>query len=385
MAKLTIYSALLKKLRSIGVNPEHILYINFEDERLDLTRQELNLLLQTYQELYPNIKLSDCYFLFDEVQEVIGWEKFIARLHSTISHHIFITGSNAKLLSREIATALRGKTLTYEIYPLSFREFADLTEPSINPNSSQGKAKLTSLFDKFLIQGGFPELITLDSSLHRRTLQEYFNVMVLRDLVERYRISQVTIFKYFCKRVVGNSATEFSTNKLFRELKSQGYKISKDTIYSFQDYAESAYLARLITKHSPSTVKRELSGKKSYVIDHGLGSALDFKLSQDKGRLLETAVALELIKQGRDIAYTQNGYECDFVVSDRGKIVNAMQVTYDISSPKTKKREVDGLIKVCQTYHLDRGTIITMDNRDSLKQNNISVEIIPAWQYFYQT
>ncbi len=373
---------LMNKLKTNGLSPEFILYLNFEDERLRLGAVDLDLILQAYRELYPNLDISKCFFFFDEIQEVPGWEKFIDRLYHSINNHIFITGSNSTLLSKEIASALRGRTLTYEIYPLSFNEFVDVESPDINYETSSGKAKLLHLFEQFLEQGGFPELIGKDKELQNKILQEYFNVMILRDLVERYKITQVEILKYFCKRVIGNSAGEFSVHKIYNELKSQGYKIGKDTIYSYQEYVQSIYLARFIPKYSHSVVKTELSQKKSYVIDQGMGIAIDFKLSQDKGRLLETIVGLELTKQGKQIAYMQNGTECDFVVIDKGVVMEALQVAYDLSDEKTRNREITGLVQTCNNFSLPHGTIISMDQEEELMKENIKVNIVPAWKYF---
>lgn len=376
--------AVMKQLIKQGVIPTHILYLNFEDERLKLTTDELDLILQSYRELYPNHIMTTCYFFFDEIQEVPGWEKFIARLYHSVSPHIFVTGSNAKLLSGEIATALRGRTITYEIYPLSFQEFIEITASGLNPYSSADKAKLVNLFDRFLYQGGFPEVINKDDQLQNKILQEYFSVMVLRDLIERYKIPQATMIKYYCKRVIGNSAGEFSVNKIYNELKSQGYKIGKDTVYEYQGYVDAIYLARFIPKYAHSVVKSELSQKKCYVVDQGMGVALDFKFAQDKGRLLETTVALELLKQGKQIAYTQNGNECDFVVVEKGRVAAAIQVALDLSDTVTKKREIKGLIHACQTFGLQTGTIITLNQDDEQTIDDIVVRTIPAWKYFLQ-
>jgi len=375
---------LINQLKAQGVLAQQILYINFEDERLDLSTEELEHILQAYQELYPEIKLSECFFFFDEIQEVEGWEKFIARLYASVSKQIFITGSNAKLLSKEIATALRGRTITFEVYPLSFMEFLGILSPGLNPHASADKAKLMILFEQFMRQGGFPELIKQDDDLKEKILQEYFNVMVLRDLIERYQISQASILKYFCKRVVGSSAGEFSVNKIYNELKSQGYQISKDTLYTYQGYVEAIYLTRFIAKYSHSVVKAEMSQKKSYVIDQGLGVALDYKLSQDKGRLLETTIALELIKQGKQIAYQQNGNECDFVIIEKGKVINVIQVVQDISDQKTREREIKGLVQAAQKFSLIEGTIITLDQHEEFEIDGIEVKVIPAWQYCFE-
>src|SRR6266540_3891726 len=263
----------MNQLKASGVSPEQLLYINFEDERLHIDGDEMDVILQAYQELYPHLILSDCYFFFDEIQEVEGWEKFVDRLYSSVSQHVFVTGSNSRLLSKEIATALRGRTITFEIYPLSFSEFVHVVRPGLNPHSSADKAQLLSFFERVLHEGGFPEIITQQDDLKDKILQEYFSVMLLRDLVERYAISQVAILKYFCRRVIGASAGEFSVNKVYNELKSQGYRVGKDGLYSYQENVDAIYMGRFISKYSESVVKSEGSQKKVYVIDQGLGSA----------------------------------------------------------------------------------------------------------------
>lgn len=373
---------LINQLKAQGVGQERILYFNFEDERLDLSSDDLDLILQAYRELYPSQKLADCYFFFDEIQEVTGWEKFIGRIYASISQHVFITGSNAKLLSREIATALRGRSITFEVYPLSFIEYLNILSPGLNFHSSAGKATAIHLFDRFMRWGGFPELVRQNDDLSHKILQEYFNVMVLRDLIERYQIANSSTLKYFCKRIIGASAGEFSVNKIYHELKSQGYQVSKDTLYAYQDYTESIYLNRLINKYSLSVVKAENAQKKNYVIDQGLGAALDYKLSQDKGRLLETTVALELFKQGKQITYQQNGSECDFVILDKGQAELALQVAAGFTDPETREREIKGLLQACRKLNLTTGLILTFDHAEKLTQEGIKITVLPAWQYF---
>lgn len=372
---------LMNQLKAEGVSSSQILYINFEDERLQLSSENIGLILEAYQELYPQQQLSDCYFFFDEIQEVDGWEKFIARLYASVSTHVYITGSNAKLLSKEIATSLRGRPITYEVYPLSFKEFATILAPKVGIHTTSDKATLTHLFDQFLYQGGFPELVKKDDELREKILQEYFNVMLLRDLIERYDITQSAILKYFCKRVVGNTAGEFSVNKIYNELKSQGYQVGKDTLYSYQEYVEAIYLTHFLPKYAHSVIKSELSQKKSYVIDQGLGVALDYKLNQDKGRLLETTITLELLKQGKQIAYQKNGTECDFVVMEKGHVIDAIQVTISLEDKTVKEREMKGLIEACKKFDLHEGTIITLDKQENITVDGIKIHIIPAWLY----
>lgn len=375
--------SLMNQLKANGISNERLLYFNFEDERLHLSSKELDLILQAYQELYPTQKLSDCYFFFDEIQEVPGWEKFISRIYASVSRRVFITGSNAKLLSREIATVLRGRTITFEIYPLSFAEYVGVLSPGLNSRSSRDKATLINHFDRFMHQGGFPELVFQEDELKDKVLQEYFNVMVLRDLIERYQISNSSTLKYFCKRVVGASGGEFSVNKIYNELKSQGYQVGKDTLYLYQSYVEAIYLNRFINKYSHSVVRAESSLKKCYVIDQGMGAALDYKLSQDRGRLLETTVALELLKQGKQVAYQQNGSECDFVVIEKGKVTAAIQVAAEFVDSKTKEREVRGLVQSCLKFGLSEGVILTFDHEEQLEQEGIKITVLPAWQYCF--
>jgi len=208
---------IMKRLLDKNVPIENIVYINFEDERLDISVTELDDLLQAYQELYPDTDLSEVYFFFDEIQEVDGWEKFVIRVYNTISKHIFVTGSNAKMLSREIATSLRGRTITYQVFPLSFSEYLRIKSPNIKLYTTAGKAKAASVFKKFIKNGGFPEIIGQKSNIRHKILQEYFNTMVLRDIIERYQISSVKILKYFCKRLIASSGGELSINKIYNE------------------------------------------------------------------------------------------------------------------------------------------------------------------------
>lgn len=373
--------SVIEELKKIGVDSSRIIYLNFEDERFVLSSKDLDLILQSYMELFPDLNLSDCYFLFDEVQEVEGWEKFVSRLYASVSQKIFITGSNSKLLSREIATTLRGRTLTYEVYPLSFDEYLKLVFPKYDLNKRKDSSKVASYFIKFMKQGGFPETIKMNRYLRSKVHQEYFNTMLFRDLVDRFKISQISTLKYFCKRITANSSNEFSVNKIYNDLKSQGYQVSKDSLYLYQDYIEAIYMCRLIPKFSHSIVKLEGSRKKSYIVDHGMGISLDYKLAHDKGRVLENLIALEFIKKGKSINYSQNGSECDFLVLDNEEIQKAVQVCYDLEDADTFDREVNGLVKTCQKFNLKKGYIINIEQDKSIKIEGVNIAIVPAWKY----
>ncbi len=375
-----LYNVISDLLKS-KVSLRNILYFNFEDERIDKNTFVLNNILEAYRELYPEINLADCYFLFDEIQNIDGWEKFLRRMHEQISKNIFVTGSNAKLLSSEISTSLRGRSVSFEIYPLNFIEYLNFLDIKINLNSTKSKVLIVNAFGVFLSGGGFPELIHLSDEIKNKTLQEYFNVMLFKDLIERYSITQSVILKYFCKRVIGNSSREFSVNKIYNEIKSQGYKISKDTLYEFQSYVEAIYMAIFLPKYSQSIVKQEFSIKKAYAIDTGLASCLDPYFSNNKGAMLENLVLLELIKSGRKVFYGSNSYECDFLLTENEKVYEAIQVCADVSSSDTMKRELKGLVNTCREHSLKKGFIITLHDEQSYDVEGIKIELMPAYKY----
>ncbi len=187
----------IKKLLKNKVPKKNILYINFEDERIKLKQDELDFILQAYQELYPEINLEDCHFFFDEIQNTQGWEKFVRRIFDTISTNIFITGSNSKLLSTDIATELRGRTITYTVYPLSFKEYLNFNNIEPNFYGTEQKNKILLYSKKFLQLGGFPEIVKLPDDLKIKKLQDYFNSIIYKDLIERYDVSNPTVLKFF--------------------------------------------------------------------------------------------------------------------------------------------------------------------------------------------
>ena len=224
--KTSILYDMINKL-SKNIDKTKILFINFEDERLDLHVDDLDLVLQSFSELYPEHNLKECYFFFDEIQNIDGWEKFIRRVYDTISTNIFITGSNSKLLSTDIATSLRGRTLSYEVFPLSFDEYLSFKDIEVDLYSSKSLAFIKNAQDKFLIDGAFPETLFLEEKYRNQTLQEYFNVLLYKDLAERYNITNTVALKFFLKRIISSSTKQISINKIYNELKSSGIKMVK--------------------------------------------------------------------------------------------------------------------------------------------------------------
>ena len=262
--KTFILYDVINKLQE-SVAKEQIVFINFEDERLDLKVDELDLILQSYKELYPDLDLSECYLFFDEIQNIDGWEKFVRRIYDSVTKNIFITGSNAKLLSSEIASSLRGRSLSFSVYPLSFKEYLQFKNVPIELYGFNELSRIKSEFLNYLSDGGFPELVFMDKRYHVKVLQEYFNVMMYKDLIERYKIGNITALKFFLKRIIASSTKEVSINKIYNELKSNGIKIGKNSLYEYLEYIQAIFLVQILHKYSNKIT--ELGEKKVYAID----------------------------------------------------------------------------------------------------------------------
>lgn len=359
VGKTHIFYQLINDLLKNGINIENILYINFEDERFDFNKDNLKLIIDVYQELYPNLKLSDCYFFFDEIQNVDVWETFIRRIYDNYTKNIFITGSSSKLLSGEIATSLRGRSISYEIYPLSFKEFLNFKNINIDIYDEKSKFKIKSEFENYFLNGSYPETLDFNSEIKYKTYQEYLSVMILKDIIDRYNLKNREILNIFIKKTLSSISTEFSINKFYNQLKSEGFNLSKDLLYEFPNYLQDIFLVYFLEKYNFSSMKRSLVSKKVYCNDVGFVNL--FKFSEDRGRLLENLIYLELKRKDKKVYYHFGKNECDFVIFDREKIVQAIQVTKSLENIDTKSREIEGLLDACKIYKLKEGLILTED------------------------
>ncbi len=379
--KTSILYDTINKL-SQDIERTKILFINFEDERLDLQIDDLDLVLQSFRELYPEQNLKECYFFFDEIQNIEGWERFIRRVFDSVSTNIFITGSNSKMLSTEIATSLRGRTLSYEVFPLSFSEYLAFRDIEVDLYSSKSLAFIKNAQERFLRKGAFPETLFLDERYTIQTLQEYFSVMLYKDLVQRYKITNIVALKFFLKRILSSTTKQISINKIFNELKSSGIKIGKNTLYDFLDYVQNIYMTLTLHRYDTSLINKELGEKKVYSIDIGLNNAVEFKFSDDIGKALENSVYLALRRAFDELYYYRDAKsECDFIVSENHTVTQAIQVSLDMSSEETKQREFKGLLNACQHFHLDRGTIVTYDSEDDFIREGIHIHVIPFYKW----
>jgi uncharacterized protein len=378
-----LYSLIERLQQTIGLR--QVVYINFEDERLRLDAASLGLILDAYQQLYAEKPLDQVYFFFDEIQEVPGWEKFVRRLVDTVSPHVFVTGSSGKLLGREIATALRGRTLAYTLLPFSFREYLRAFGEEASPEglATAARNRIVARFDRFLDQGGYPEVIAFDEPTRIKTLQSYFEIMLYRDIVERFGVRQPHLVKDFARRLVAANAQVFSVHKYYRDLKSRHVRVTKDTLYGFADHFVDACFAIAVGKYDPSEAKQAQALKKYYVNDTGLVNACAFVPAEKAGALLETLVLLELRKRDRTVCYFAEANECDFVVQDRGRVVEAIQVCRALTD-ENRRRELGGITAAMARFRLKHGLIVTHRQEDHIQTDAGEVRLLPAWKWSLQ-
>lgn len=385
--KTSFFFQIMQQQLKKGHEKEGILYINFEDERLlPLAADQLHLIPETYYRMYPAYKKKKAYFFFDEIQNIPGWELFIRRLLDTENVQIALTGSSAKLLSKEIATALRGRAITTEIYPFSFKETLFFENPAVKFSASPGAAQrawLSNRLREYLIRGGFPEVQALDEIYRIRILQEYVNVVILRDVIERHHIANVQVLRVMVRSLLSAPATLFSINKFYNDLKSQGLSCGKAILYDYLDYLNDAYLIFPIPIYSRSERVRRTNPQKIYLIDTGFITAFQHQAQSDKGHVLENFVFLELRRRGFSIAYyrTENRTEVDFITTTLQGEQTLYQVALNIEDPKTRDREIQSLEMAMTECGLTEGTIITLEHRETIKLKNGVIEVLPVWQW----
>jgi len=380
-------SAMLLAVDSLlaeGVSIEQVLYLNFDDERLPFSVESFDLILQAYRELYPNQHLQQVYVFLDEVQQCAGWEQFVRRLYDQETQNVFVTGSNARLLSSEIATSLRGRTLQFEYFPLSFGEYCHFKKIDHNYGSSRQNALLEATFKSYCQQGGFPELALDETPYRDKILQEYYHLMLYRDMVERYDIRNLPALRYFIRRLIVNISKPTSIQKIFSELKSAGLAVSKNSLYEWVEQLEAIYLFLPLPKFEPSMVKEQRSEKKYYLIDNGLLRALSPALSEGRGMMLENVVYLQL-RRSADLAsqffFYKGKKECDFVVAQNHNVVQLVQVCWEVYEPDTLKREIAGLLEAAQATSCKNLWLVTDHQEDEIQQNGYTIRMIPAWKF----
>lgn len=378
---------LIKQLLRKGIPPGNILYINFEDEKLlRAEAEDLNRLLDTFHELSEIDEKQEIYLFLDEIQNVKDWDAWVRRIHDTQENiNLVLTGSSSKLLSKEISTKLRGRTLNTEIYPLSFKEFLSWRGIDYDLKTisySKKRFPVKKEFSSFLSGGGYPAAL-LNEELRDDILQGYFESMIFREVVERYNIKEIKKLRILAGLLFESATKDISYNKLANKLKSLGYGLSKNTIIEYISHFEDAYLFFQNLKYEYSLTKQLGSIKKVYCIDNGLLNAVSFKFSEDLGKLMENLVFIELLRRNKRVYYHRKNHECDFLLKEKSRIVEAIQVTEELND-ESRSREMAGLIEAMETHNLSQGTILTHEGEGVEQIRDKIIQIKPLWKWLLE-
>ncbi|MDD5708045.1 MAG: ATP-binding protein [Kiritimatiellae bacterium] len=372
-------------LMAQGIPNERILYLNFEDERLTgLTADRLHWITEIFYARQPANRERDCHFFFDEIQNVPGWEQYVRRLLDNEHAHITVTGSSAKLLSREIASSLRGRALTTEVFPLDFHEYNAFHGLAIPANGGFG-ATVRSLMMKavvsYLHDGGFPAVQDMEPEMRQEVLQGYVDAVLLRDIIERHGVSNIPALRALTRHLLHNPATNFSVTRFFGQIQAEGISCTRDTLHMLLSYLEDAYLVFPVELLSRSVQRRRVNPRKVYLADTGLLSAFSLGLTPDRGARLENLVYLSLRRRGLQVAYglTNGGHEVDFVYSQKGR-QHALQVCWALDDHQTRSREIQALNEISANIQQASQTIVTwMDEGEES-----GVRIVPAWKWLLE-
>ena len=355
---------------SAGTPREALLYCNFEDERLaGMAATDLQWVVEEYFALHPEWRDQQAVtFFLDEVQVVPGWEVFVRRLLDTEKIELFVSGSSALLLSREVATSMRGRAMEVLVHPFSFREVLRhvQSEPD-RPTTRLAKAARSAVekhFRTYLAEGGFPEAQGASPRDRLALLRTYVDVAILRDVIERHGVTNTAALRWLLRHLLGNPASAFSVEKFHLALKSQGLAVGKNTLHDYLAHLEDAFLVRTVSLHTASERQRMVNPRKAYPVDPGLIPVYERTGRANLGRALETAVLLELERRGCEVGYlrTDEGYEVDFHARDPEGHVWLIQVSAEVRDATTRQREVRALASAAAAHPGATALLLTADS-----------------------
>ena len=336
--KTFLFFDTIKRLLSKGTDRHRIVYLNFEDDRLQPLRpSELDLVLRCLHELFPETGTGRLYLFLDEVQSAPGWDRWVRRLCDTEDVSIFVTGSSSRLLTRDLSSAMRGRSVAFEVFPLGFGEYLAFRGMRLEPYDSRNESLIRAAFEEYMRWGGFPEVVLAEEAMRPLILEEYASLMLQRDLVERHTIRNDALMRALLRHCFRHTATLLSVSKLYKDFRSQGHEVSKNTLFSYVTALEDAGLIFLLPRHEESLRKQARNPKKLHVIDPGLISAFKPGPERDIGHKLETAVFLECRRRSREWHYHAGECELDICDAEGGIFVN---VCWSLTDPAKVEREV---------------------------------------------
>jgi predicted AAA+ superfamily ATPase len=366
----------IRKEQNIAEN--NFFCFNFEDERLlNFRAGDFDLMMEAFEQLFSVDGRQRVYLFFDEIQVIKGWEKFINRLLRQEKYKIFITGSNATLLSKEIDSALTGRTYPIGLFPLSFREFAAYktvkVSNDVDLHQSKIQVELKKLFSEYMENGGFPEVVLQN---FRPVLQEYLKSIIYRDVVSRYKIKQEANLREIAAFAISNIGSVFSLEKIARMAKMKNLT----TVKNYLSYLENSFLFYRAAKYSHSLKTQIYNPDKFYAVDVGFYNEVAFAGTPNRGRILENLVFMELKRRYGDIYYFQGKRECDFLVKIKNELVLAAQATVFLDG-SNREREIGGLLEAMDEYQIKNGLILVEDGAEMIKNGDKTIEVKPIWRW----
>ena len=386
-ARLLLGSNLIKLItgpRRVGKSTQALLmlrntnfaYLNFDSQAL-LESWNSNLVMRMLDDVYPDYD----YILLDEVQNLDGWDLWISELYRE-GKNLIVTGSNAKMLSSEMATALTGKYLQVEMLPFSLEEFFDWNGLNLKELGSEQTTERAVLIDDYLRNGGYPEVVKA-RQLTRTYLDTLFDSIVWKDVAKRHHVRNVSDLNNLALYFVSNFCNAVSANELTREL---GFS-SVNTTKKYMDYLHEPFMFYYLYRYNNKLRLMKKASRKVYVVDNGFVAAKAFSLSENLGRLLENQVFIELLRRGYDceksIFYyrSRNDKEVDFVLRDGTRIERLVQVCYDMSSPKTQKRETDSLVECAEELNCRNLVIVTNAEKRTIEKDGYKIDVVPVFDF----
>lgn len=387
--KSTYLHQVIERLVNKGVPRENILYLNFFDDRLHPLRHEsLGAITDAYFSMHPEIKgVETVHCFFDEIQAFPDWEPFVDRLMRTEKCQVYLTGSSARMLSKEIATQMRGRALSWEIFPFSFREFLDSRGiDAVAPLSTKRQLLVRKAFGEFWECGGFPETTRLDRRLRIMTHQEYFHAVLFRDLVERHDVAHPRAVTDLAYRLMDTIASLYSVNALTGYLKSLGHRAPKASVGDYLEWFEDAYFLFTVRLFDASRARSNANPKKVYCVDHALVTSVSSGILVNAGHLLENLVFTALRRVHQEIFYlrTRGGREVDFVVPRRGRPPLLVQVCETLADPGTRKRETGALAEAMAELRVRKATLVTRNESGRVDVASGTVGVVPVWKFLLE-
>lgn len=386
--KTTYLRQLLNDRWAMGA-PERAVYLSFDDDRLaGLELAQLGFLLEEYYRRFPAVRGRETVSWFlDEIQLVSGWERFVRRVLDTEKVEIVVSGSSARMLSREVHTSLRGRGMATVIRPFSFREFLrhrgeEPAHPPLRWKPAE-RSLIEKRFREYLVEGGFPETLGVSAALRVELLQGYVDTVLFRDVVERYGVTQVAALRWLVRQCLRNPAGSFSVHRLHQDLKSQGHGVGKDAVHALLGHLLDAFLFAAVPLATDSERQQNSNPRKLYPADPGLIQAFDASGRSNLGHALETVVQNELERRGAEVAYvkTGDGFEVDFLARRPGGGEELIQVCADLSAPETRARELRALTAAGTNYPHARQRLLVLDRDSVATADAPGIEVRPAYEW----